>query len=274
MRASCLLLVTACLSDRDPGSRGAPAWRSGKRDTEGLGLLGRERRIGSTGDDRLGIEACPGAGVKAADDESVAVAVGESEGEALVAAGLLERIEPDEADPLNGPTRLRLQDRRARRQLVELAGDRQDLVEVGVEDRFEAAPFRAASDSVETAPQSGLATCLDGDDDEEEQDDDDEADDDRAEVGGDESVQIDRTVLPAGVGRRLLGGAESSRCLAPRTANAADAILRGFHRSSLGGISNTWRNAPAPAVDLASAGPCSERPRDPQAPDRRVRQDQ
>jgi hypothetical protein len=40
-----------------------------------------------------------------------------------------------------------------------------------------------------------LATCLHGHDHEEQQNDDDEADDDRAEIGGDESVQIDRTVL-------------------------------------------------------------------------------
>src|SRR5688572_5089734 len=139
MPASCLLLVTACLSDRNPGSRGTSAGWLGERHAEGLGLLGRERGIRFAGDDRLRVEARSRAGVKAADYESVAVPVGEGEGEALVAAGLLERIEPDEADPLNRPTRVRLENSRARRELVELAGDREDLVEVGVEDCFEAA---------------------------------------------------------------------------------------------------------------------------------------
>ena len=268
-----LLLVTACLSDRDPGSCGGPAWRLGKRKTKGLGLLGRERGIGLTRDDRLRVEPRSRSGVEAADHEAVAVAVGERQGEALVAARLLERIEPYETNPLNRPTRIRLEDRRARRQLVQLAGDRQDLVEVSVEDCLEAAALRAPRDTVEPAPQARLATRLDSDDDEKEQNDDEKADDDGAEIGGDESVQIDRTVLPAGVGSGLLGGAESSRCHAPRTGIAADAILRGFHRSSprrhLQPMAKRSRTGGRPA----SVGPCSEPPRDPRGPDRPARQD-
>jgi hypothetical protein len=118
--------------------------------------------------------------VQAADDEAVAVAVGEGEGETLVAAGLLERIEPYETNPLDGPARLCFKDRGARRQLVELAGDGQDLVEVGVEDRLEAAALCAPGDSIETAPETRLAPRLDGDVHEEDQNEDDEADDDRA----------------------------------------------------------------------------------------------
>ena len=80
--------------------------------------------------------------MEAADDEPVAVRVGQGEGEALVAAGLLERVEPDEADALDRPPARRLEDRRSGRQLVDLAGDGEDLVEMGVEHRLEAAARR------------------------------------------------------------------------------------------------------------------------------------
>ena len=136
--------------------------------------------------------------------------------------------------------RVRFEDRRPRRQLVELAGDREDLVEVGVEDRLEAAALRSAGDAVEAPPKAGLAAGLHGDDDEEEQDGDDEADDDRAEIRGDESVQIDRTVLRQASDRVARRRAESSIRRSARTplepGPAADAILRGSHRSISGGI--------------------------------------
>jgi len=238
MLASCRLLVTGCLSDRDPGPRGTPTRRRSERETKGLGLLGRERRIGPTGNDCLGVEARSGSRMQAADDEPVAIPVGEGKGETLVAAGLLERIEPNEADPLDRPARLRLENRRPRRQLVELSGDGQYLVEVGVEDRLEAAALCAAGDSIEAAPQTRLAPRQHRRDHEEEQNEDDEADDDRAQIRGDESVQIDRTVLRQASEAGTRPSSESSRCHPPRTTMAADAILRGFHRSSLGGISN------------------------------------
>ena len=176
--------------------------------------------------------------MQAADDEPVAISVGQGKGETLVAAGLLERIEPHETDPLDGPARLRLEDRRPGRQLIELARDCQDLVEVGVENRFEAAAFCPASDAIETTAEARLPTRLHGHDREEEKNEDDEADDDRAQIRGDESVQIDRTVLRQASEAGTRPSAESSRCHAPGTTKAADAILRGFHRSSLGGISN------------------------------------
>jgi len=109
---------------------------------------------------------------------------------------------------------------------------------VGVEDRLEAAAFCAAGDSIEPAPETRLAPRLHGDEDEEDQNEDDEADDDRAQIRGDESVQIDRTVLRQASEAGNRRSAESSSCHSPRTTMAADAILRGFHRLSLGGISN------------------------------------
>ena len=62
--------------------------------------------------------------------------------EALVPAGLLERVVADETDPLERPPLGGFEDRRLGRQLVQLPGDGEDLVEVRVEHRLEAATFR------------------------------------------------------------------------------------------------------------------------------------
>jgi hypothetical protein len=211
--------------------------------------------------------------MEAADDESVAVSVGQGKGETLVAAGLLERIESNEADPLDRPSRLRFEDRRAGGQLVELAGNRQDLVEVGVENRFEAAAFCATGDSIETATEERLAPRLHGHDREEEKNEDEEADDDRAQIRGDESVQIDRTVLRQ-ASEAAIGGQ-------PSLAGAMFHEPRGRPMLSSAGSTahpseasrTTWRSAPASAVDPANVGPCSEPPAVQQAPDPRARRD-
>jgi hypothetical protein len=76
--------------------------------------------------------------VEAADDEAVPACVEEREREALVTARLLERVEPDEPDPLQRAARAALEDGRPGGQLVELTGDVVDLLEVGVEDRLDA----------------------------------------------------------------------------------------------------------------------------------------
>jgi hypothetical protein len=52
--------------------------------------------------------------MEAAQDEAVARGVGQGEREALVAAGVLERVEADEPDPRDRPPPGGLQDRRAR----------------------------------------------------------------------------------------------------------------------------------------------------------------
>ena len=100
--------VTPSLSDRpgDPVANAAGARRrprAREREPERLGLLLGQRAVGAARADRLGVDARPGPGVEAADDEAVAVRVGQGEREALVAAGVLERVEPDEADPLDRP---------------------------------------------------------------------------------------------------------------------------------------------------------------------------
>jgi hypothetical protein len=76
--------------------------------------------------------------VEAADDEAVTARVEKREREALVAARLLERVEPHEPDTLQRPPRAALENGGARRQLVELASDLVDLLEVRIEDRLDA----------------------------------------------------------------------------------------------------------------------------------------
>ena len=51
--------------------------------------------------DRLGVDARPGPRVQARDDPAVAVGVEQGEREALVAAGLLERVVADQPDALD-----------------------------------------------------------------------------------------------------------------------------------------------------------------------------
>jgi hypothetical protein len=148
--------------------------------------------------------------VEAADDEAVAGGVREGEGEALVAAGVLERIEPNEPNPLDRSAAVGLQDRRPSRQHIELGRDRVDLVEVGVEDGLEAAALRTAGDPVQSLADAAKPACLNEDDQEQEEDDDRQADDDRSDVRRDQGVEVDVTIS----GRRRtrwLRSAESSR---------------------------------------------------------------
>jgi hypothetical protein len=133
--------------------------------------------------------------VKAADDEAVPVRVGQRESEALVATGLLEWIEPDERHPLDRPAAIRLEDGGPGRQLVQLARDGEDLVEVRVEDRLEASALCPAGHPFEPPAELAQPKRLAGNEQEQQQDDGGQAEDDQPEIRRDESVQIDRTVL-------------------------------------------------------------------------------
>src|SRR5207247_8948623 len=102
--------VTPCLSGWSRDAVAAPARlrRPRRRRREGepqrLALLVRQRAIRPPLGDRLGIDTRPRPGMEAADHEPRPGGVGEGEGEALVPAGVLERVEPDETDPLDRPT--------------------------------------------------------------------------------------------------------------------------------------------------------------------------
>ena len=148
---------------------------------ERLGLLSRKGRVGSAGDYGLRVQPRTGSGMKAAHDEAVATEVSQGQGKALIAAGVLERIEPDEADSLDRSPAVRLDDCGSVGQLVELAGDRVDLVEVSVEDRLKAATIYVAGDPVEARTQAAEPAHLDEDGEKEHEDDDRQADDDHSD---------------------------------------------------------------------------------------------
>src|SRR6266566_4820856 len=246
MPASCRDPVTASLS----GGAGpvAPAGRAASRlpdrRCEGLpqclGLLGRQGRVGSAGHDGLRVQPRPGPGMQAADDETVAPEVGHGKREALVAAGVLEGVEPDEADSLDRPPPVRLEDRGSGRQLVELAGNRVDLVEVRVEDRLEPATVRIAGDPVEAATQSAKAARLDEDGEDEHENDDGQTDDDHSDGRRDQAVEVDVTVLRQASNAVIFGRADTSRWR--RAGNpdpSANAILRGSQATPLQEASRT-----------------------------------
>jgi len=76
--------------------------------------------------------------VQAREHPAVTDRIQQGERKTLVAAGLLERVVADEPDALERLALGALEDRRPGRQLVELARDVVDLVEVSVEDGLEA----------------------------------------------------------------------------------------------------------------------------------------
>jgi len=132
---------------------------------------------------------------------TVARSIEQGEREALVAARFLERVEPNESDPLERAPLRALENRLTGDDLVELAGDTLDALEVRTEDGLEtsavAAPRQRREPSVE--PSSPSREHEHGD--EQDDDKDGEADDDGSDVGLDERVEIDP--------RNLRGGAAS-----------------------------------------------------------------
>ena len=130
--------------------------------------------------------------MEAADHEAVAAGIGEGEREALVAAGVLERVVPNETNLLDRSPGRRLQDGRPRRKLVELAGDDADAVQMGIEDGVETPAVLAAGQAVESAAQPARQAGEVDHEDEQQERRDREADDGRSDDRGDGGVQVDR----------------------------------------------------------------------------------
>jgi hypothetical protein len=151
--------------------------------------------------------------VKAADDETGSPCVRQCEREALVAARVLERIESDQPHALNRSTADRLLDRGPSGQLVELADDRVQLVEMRVQDGIEVPALGAPGQRIEPAAEAPKLSQLEDAEKNEAEDGDTEADDDRAENRLDEGVQIDRSILQAG-GTEKAGASASGPSLA------------------------------------------------------------
>ena len=225
------------------------------------GLLVRQPGVGAAGRDRLGVDARPGAGVQARQDPAVAVRVEQGQGEALVAAGLLERVVADEPDALERLPLGGLEDGRPGDDLVELAGDRVDLVEVGVEDGLEARALGAAGQAGQpgvepavrrartTTATSRISTTTT------------QADDEwRPRYGCDERVEVDPRVLRWGQpslaarpcrGRTpaAAGGRAGAECYplpsAARPPSAPSRRCRPIHRRRP--FARPWPSAPAAA---------------------------
>jgi hypothetical protein len=89
--------------------------------------------------------------VQAADDDPVLVGVKQRKREALVAAGVLERVEADEADPLECVAALGLERRGSPGQPIDVRAQPPDLRQVGLEDRLEAPSVLAPGDAIEAA---------------------------------------------------------------------------------------------------------------------------
>lgn len=133
--------------------------------------------------------------MKAGEDPAISGCIEEREREALIPAGLFEWVVADQPDPLEGSPLGRFEDRGPGGHLIELACDREHLFEVSVEDRFEAPPFRSAGDPLQSRIESASPARQRHRRDHKREDDRQETDDERAEVGLNERVEVDPTVL-------------------------------------------------------------------------------
>lgn len=194
-------VVTALLT-RPPTSRSSSAGGSRRRLRErlpeGLGLLVGQVRIGRAAGHGLRVQACAGAGVEAADDEPIASAIEQCKGEALVAAGVLERVEPHEPHSPERALEVAFDHRGPSRDLVDIADDLSNPLQVAAEDGLERLVVAAPGDALEP-PAEGPNTPDEPDHRQDEgEHDDQQPTDDETDVGGDERVEVDQTSSRAG----------------------------------------------------------------------------
>jgi hypothetical protein len=130
--------------------------------------------------------------MEAADDEPVALAVEDCQGKALVAAGLLERVVPNEADAPERLAQVAFEDRRPGGQAVDIADHGADALEVRAEHGLEALRVAAAGDRIQPARQPASTPEEQERGYDEDRDGDEEASDEGIEIGADEGVQVDR----------------------------------------------------------------------------------
>ena len=120
--------------------------------------------------------------------------VEEGEREALVAAGVLERVEPDEPDAGERQLQVALEDRGPGLDGVDVPDDLVDTCQVGLEDGLEASLVAAAGEGRKPGPQATDPASLDDREDEEQERRDREPADDRSEVVADDCVEVDGRV--------------------------------------------------------------------------------
>lgn len=209
MTECCRPVVTALLT---PGSAAARfrTRRPRERLAQGLRLLVRQGRLGPALTDGLRVHARAGARVEAVEHEAVTRRVDDGERKALVATGVVEGVVADESDSTERAPDVALERRGPGRDVVEVAGDASDPVEMLAEHGLEAALVAAAGQRLQAAAEPRDPAREDADDDE--QDDDGDRQDAAQEpgVGRDERLQIDRTGPPA-IGPSLAGGLRPGR---------------------------------------------------------------
>jgi hypothetical protein len=157
--------------------------------------------------------------MEARDHEAIAVAVKEREGEALIAAGVLERIEPDKPGSRERAEEIALDRRRSRRDPLDVLDDLADPVEVRREHIFERRFVAAAREALEPPTERSNSSDQADDSRREREHDDDEAADDEGQIRRDERVDIDPSVLRGGsiesTARRSPVVHRKGRCYAP-----------------------------------------------------------
>jgi hypothetical protein len=129
--------------------------------------------------------------VEAAHDEAIAVDVEEGEREALVAAGVLERVEADEPDPREGQLQVALEDGGPGLDGVDVADDLVDAGQMGLEDRLQAPLVAASGEGGQPSPEATDAARLDDGEDEQEEDRERERGDDGSQVVADDQIEVD-----------------------------------------------------------------------------------
>lgn len=131
-------------------------------------------------------------------DDPVAVDVEKGQGETLIPARILERIEPDKTHSLDRKTRVSLQRLRSLPKPVHAPGDGKDALQVGLEDRLEAALVRPAGEAVEARRQATRASPQDHDDGDKTDDENRQGGRQGTHMGADDRVDIDGTSLRSG----------------------------------------------------------------------------
>ena len=131
--------------------------------------------------------------MEAAHHEPVAATVEHRQGEALIASGVLERIEANQPDPSERTLEIALHDRGPARNAFDVTDDLADAFHVAAEHGFERLGITSAGQAVESSSELSGAPKQQDDRDEEDDEDGCETDHDRADVGGDHAVEIDRT---------------------------------------------------------------------------------
>lgn len=136
--------------------------------------------------------------MQAGQDPAVSVGIQQGQRETLVAAGLLERVVAHEADSTEGLATGRFQDIGPGSQVVDVLGDREDLVQVRIQDGFQTAAIDTPGQATKSAIEGADPPPEYDDDDEQPDDRDGEHDDDGTEYWADDGVEIDDGDPPAG----------------------------------------------------------------------------